>query len=103
VRLLSDVTCHVTHEDSSNLNRNLTKKKCDISCSRARHEIIRSCGVTSLIFTSTAGGSDWLAAPRMPCDGKALGRHFKILKTKRNLFYIRNQSVPRCKHFPPQL
>jgi len=26
-----------------------------------------------------------------------------ILKTKRNLLYIRNQSVPRCKHFPPQL
>jgi len=25
------------------------------------------------------------------------------LKTKRNLLYIRNQSVPRCKHFPPRL
>jgi hypothetical protein len=28
---------------------------------------------------------------------------FKLLKTKRNLLYIRNQSVPRCKHFPPRL
>ena len=28
---------------------------------------------------------------------------FNILKTKRNLLYIRNQSVPRCKHFPPRL
>ena len=28
---------------------------------------------------------------------------FNILKTKRILLYIRNQSVPRCKHFPPQL
>jgi len=28
---------------------------------------------------------------------------FKVLKTKRNLLYIRNHSVPRCKHFPPQL
>jgi len=27
----------------------------------------------------------------------------KRLKTKRNLLYIRNQSVPRCKHFPPRL
>jgi len=25
------------------------------------------------------------------------------LKTQRNLLYIRNQSVPRCKHFPPRL
>ena len=28
---------------------------------------------------------------------------FKLLKTKRNLLYIRNQSVPRSKHFPPRL
>ena len=26
-----------------------------------------------------------------------------LLKTKRNLIYISNQSVPRCKHFPPRL
>ena len=26
-----------------------------------------------------------------------------ILKTKRNLLYIRNQIVPRSKHFPPRL
>ena len=26
-----------------------------------------------------------------------------LLKTKCNLLYIRNQSVPRGKHFPPQL
>jgi len=26
-----------------------------------------------------------------------------LLKTKRNLLYIRNQSVPCCKHFPPRL
>jgi len=28
---------------------------------------------------------------------------FNLLKTKSNLLYIRNQSVPRCKHFPPPL
>jgi len=28
---------------------------------------------------------------------------FNLLKTKRNLLYIRNQSVPRSKHFPPRL
>ena len=27
----------------------------------------------------------------------------KLLNTKRNLLYIRNQSVPRCKHSPPRL
>ena len=26
-----------------------------------------------------------------------------LLKTKRNLLYIRNQSVPRCEHSPPRL
>jgi len=26
-----------------------------------------------------------------------------LLKTKRNLLYIRNQSEPHCKHFPPRL
>ena len=28
---------------------------------------------------------------------------FNLLKTKRKLLYLRNQSVPRCKHFPPRL
>ena len=28
---------------------------------------------------------------------------FILLKAKRNLLYIRNQSVPRSKHFPPRL
>jgi len=26
-----------------------------------------------------------------------------LVKTKRHLLYIRIQSVPRCKHFPPRL
>jgi len=28
---------------------------------------------------------------------------FNLLETKSNLLYIRNQSVPRCKHSPPGL
>ena len=28
---------------------------------------------------------------------------FNLLKTKRNLLYIRNQPVPRSKHFQPRL
>jgi len=28
---------------------------------------------------------------------------YNLLKTKSNLLYIRNQTVPRCKHFPPRL
>jgi hypothetical protein len=29
--------------------------------------------------------------------------HINLLKSKYNLLYIRNQSVPCCKHFPPRL
>jgi len=29
--------------------------------------------------------------------------YFNLLKTKRNLLYVRNQSVPLCKHFPLRL
>ena len=29
--------------------------------------------------------------------------YINLLKMKRNLLYIRNQSVPRSKHFPPRL
>jgi hypothetical protein len=27
----------------------------------------------------------------------------KLLETKRNVLYLSNQSVPRCKHFPTSL
>jgi len=29
--------------------------------------------------------------------------HFNLIQTKSNLLYVRNQFVPRCKHFPPRL
>jgi hypothetical protein len=29
--------------------------------------------------------------------------YIKLLTTERILLYIRKQSVPRCKHFPPRL
>jgi len=29
--------------------------------------------------------------------------NINLLKTKRNLLYIRHPSVPLCKHFPPRL
>jgi len=32
-----------------------------------------------------------------------ISQMFNLSKTKRNLLYISNQSVPRCKHFPPRL
>jgi hypothetical protein len=32
-----------------------------------------------------------------------LSNYFNLLKTKRNPLYIKHQSVPRCKHFPPRL
>jgi len=34
-------------------------------------------------------------------DGSHLELLVNLLKTKCNVLYIRNQSVPRCKHFPP--
>ena len=34
---------------------------------------------------------------------RASGRAINLLNTKRNLLYLRNQSVPRSKHSPPQL
>jgi len=39
---------------------------------------------------------------RMP-DTRTVKKIFNLLKAKRNLLYIRNQSVPHCKHFPPWL
>ena len=38
-----------------------------------------------------------------PKDQSPLIGLLNLLKKKRNLLYIRNQSVPRCKHFPPRL
>ena len=41
------------------------------------------------------------ARDKLTPEGDA--QHSNLLKTKRNLLYISNQSVPRSKHFPPQL
>ena len=35
--------------------------------------------------------------------GYVMHQQFNLLKTKRNLLYIRNQFVPRSKHFPSRL
>jgi len=40
---------------------------------------------------------------RNVCSHLPVGTDFILLKAKRNLFYIRNQSEPLCKHFPPRL
>ena len=52
----------------------------------------------------------WIPSPlslAIKRPGREAGRSHSaknnLLKTKRNLLYIRNQSVPRCKHFPPRL
>ena len=37
------------------------------------------------------------------CSAVYYNTVISLLKTKRNLLYIRNQSVPRSKHFPPRL
>jgi len=30
-------------------------------------------------------------------------QYLNLLKTKRDLLYLKTQFVPRCKHFPPRL
>jgi 3-polyprenyl-4-hydroxybenzoate decarboxylase len=40
---------------------------------------------------------------RLTNDTAADSWLFNLLQTKRNLLYIKNQFVPRCKHFPPRL
>jgi hypothetical protein len=68
--------------------------------------------VVSLIirYTINTHVSNWMSDHfvlkskngRLPGTTKVTLR-FKLLKTKCNLLYIRNQSVPTCKHFPPRL
>jgi hypothetical protein len=43
------------------------------------------------------------AAERGHQNGYAEQTVFGLVKTTRNLLYIRNQSVPRCKHFLSRL
>jgi hypothetical protein len=40
-------------------------------------------------------------APPPICISDAVS--INLLNTKRNRLYMKNQSVPRCKHFPPRL
>jgi hypothetical protein len=35
--------------------------------------------------------------------GRETRKYLNLLKAKRKPIYIRNQAVPRCKHFPPWL
>jgi hypothetical protein len=61
--------------------------------SSLRSSLIANCNVLSLLRTETV------------CEKyyNNYTMEFKLLKTKRNLLYIRNQSVPRCKNIPPRL
>ena len=38
-----------------------------------------------------------------PCGLQVDIQRINLLKTKRNLLYLRNQSIPCSKHFPPRL
>jgi hypothetical protein len=44
--------------------------------------------------------SKWLNCGNHQRPGRGF---FKLLENKRNLLYIKTQSVPRCKNFPPRL
>jgi len=51
------------------------------------------------LWTPTQGHEGYWDCGQWDRDTKDIS----LLKTKRNLLYIRNQSVPSCKHFPPRL
>jgi hypothetical protein len=57
---------------------------------------IRAKSEDSILSNVTAGKVLYSTAKRTLHD-------INLLKTKRNLLYIRNQSVPHSKHFPPRL
>ena len=75
---------------------NLKQLVCSSAKCHRRHEWMAA--KLHMFITSSLDEGQWLAS-RI--------RHFRyqfnLLETKRNLLYIRNQSVPRCKHFPPRL
>jgi len=66
-------------------------------------EVLYHCSLTMFVIS--------LDGPRKPgqieteLDTQTLVQALRInlFKTKRNLLYVRNQFIPRCKHFPPQL
>ena len=58
------------------------------------HHVVARFGMSAALCFN---GANWNDFPRT-CHGS-----FNLLKTKRNLLYIRNQSVPLSKHFPPRL
>ena len=69
------------------------------------------CVCVSLIFSSLTSNSficSWFMLSKCLPETRKKGRAiayalFNLLQTKCNLLYIRNWSVPRCKHFPPRL
>jgi len=57
-----------------------------------------------LIILTTVTLANWNSAlPDYGDETETCRSCFNLLKTKRLPLYIRNQSVPRCKHFPPRL
>jgi hypothetical protein len=64
---------------------------------------VRVCNSHQFVMCDqTDDGSESLEA-RAACITEILATmcQFKLLNTKLNLLYIRNQFVPRSKHFPP--
>ena len=68
---------------------------CEILYSKSRTKV---CSISDFvcIYLSWCPG-------RISDVKKKMIHHINLLETRRNLLYIRNQSVPRSKHFPPRL
>ena len=79
--------------------------------SPTQYYLVISCGVIhilcrwySIVRRSTTKAHCGTRDREMYCNCYiAVLVYFNLLKTKPNLLYIRNQSVPRSKHFPPRI
>jgi len=94
-------------------NRSVAKQK-TMSLSRLPHSAAESLVVHIAVFNGVWQHSekgrtnDEVSGSDVFADYTAKHTHhtwldYNTLKTKRRQLYIRNQSVPRCKHFPPRL
>ena len=94
----------------------MEKYKTSLIANRDVCMVVRSEGTKCLFFCHQQSGdevrTEWQlinSFAYLKYLGKAHTQHnciqkeINLLKTKPNLLYIRNQSVPRSKHFPPRL
>ena len=87
------------------------RRSVDITISQQAEEYFRTAVIlilcsTTILIKQNCGlfyGQTSLQDPNISDAILAPASQVNLLKTKRNLLYIRNQFVPGSKHFPPRL